>query len=314
MEQKVQLLTQIVENIEKVIVGKREQIEMVIVALMCDSHVLIEDIPGTGKTSLVSALSRSIACEFSRIQFTPDILPSDITGFSVYNQKTSTFEYRQGAVLSNLVLADEINRTSPKTQSSLLEVMEEKQVTVDGYTMPMARPFMVVATQNPIEYLGTFPLPEAQLDRFFLRVSLGYPTAAQECEMLARFQGKSPIESLAPVATGEQIVEIQQEVEKVYVNDIIIGYIVMIVSSTRKSPLILLGASPRSSIALLRAAKAWAYYSGRDYVLPDDVQKMAPYVLSHRIKLKQEAIGDNLSAVNIIKNVVAQIKVPRTEQ
>ena len=314
MEQKVQLLTQIVDNVEKVIVGKREEIEMVLVALMCGSHVLIEDIPGTGKTSLVSALSRSIACEFSRIQFTPDILPSDITGFSVYNQKNASFEYRPGAVMSNLVLADEINRTSPKTQSSLLEVMEEKQVTVDGHTLPMANPFMVIATQNPIEYLGTFPLPEAQLDRFFIRISLGYPTAVQECEMLTRFQGRSPIETLEPVATGEQIIEIQQEVEQVFVSDLIIGYIVMIVSATRKNPLILLGASPRSSIALLKAAKAWAFYNGREYVLPDDVQKMAPYVLSHRVKLKQEAIGDNLSAVEVIQGIVAQTKVPRNEQ
>lgn len=304
-------LNMIIDNIEKVIVGKKETIEIVLMALLCRSHVLIEDIPGVGKTSLAGALSKSIDCNFNRIQFTPDILPSDITGFSIYNQHTKSFEYQDGAVMSNIVLADEINRTSPKTQSSLLEVMAENQITVDGKTRRLPRPFMVIATQNPIEYLGTFPLPEAQLDRFFVKVKLGYPSMVQECEMLAVYYDKNPLEHLKPVVKAEDVGSMQEEVAKIYVSDYIIGYIVTIVNETRIHELVQLGASPRSSIALMQASKAWAYYSGRDYVLPDDVKKMAPSVLSHRIKPKQEAISGNVTAEIIIDQILASAAVPR---
>lgn len=312
MENQTTILHRILDNIEQVIVGKRESVEMVLMALLCDSHVLIEDIPGVGKTSLARALAKSIDCSFHRIQFTPDILPSDITGFSIYNQQSGQFEYRDGAVMSNIVLADEINRTSPKTQSSLLEVMEERQVTVDGTTRELPQPFMVIATQNPIEYLGTFPLPEAQLDRFFIRIKLGYPSLVQECEMLANFYEKNPLDDLTPVVTAEQLIKIQEEVKQVHINDNMIGYIVHLVSQTRRQEDVLLGASPRSSIALMRASQAWAYYNNRDYVIPDDIQKMAPYVLCHRIRLKQEAKSRKISVEMILQELIKKTAVPRS--
>lgn len=311
MNDSVKIINNIIENMEQVIVGKRESIEMALMALLCDGHVLIEDIPGVGKTSLVSALAKSVDCSFSRIQFTPDILPSDVTGFSMYDQRSGQFVYQEGAVMSNLVLADEINRTSPKTQSSLLEVMAEKQVTIDGKTRSVPRPFMVVATQNPIEYLGTFPLPEAQLDRFFLRISMGYPSVVEECEMLVRFHGQNPLEHLSPVATGDQILQMQEKVKNVYISDILIGYIVMLVSATRNHASISLGASPRSSIALMCASQAWAFYQGRDYVLPDDIQKMLPYVLGHRLKLKQEAVNNHITPEQLLAELVETISIPR---
>lgn len=313
MEENRAILNRIIDNIEKVIVGKRGAIELVLMALLCDGHVLIEDLPGVGKTSLVSALAKSIDCSFSRIQFTPDILPSDIVGFSVYNQQTGLFEYREGAVMSNIVLADEINRTSPKTQSSLLEVMAEKQVTVDGKTRRVPEPFLVIATQNPIEYLGTFPLPEAQLDRFFIKIHLGYPEVLDECEILARFQAGQPMSQIGPVATAAQILAMQQQVRQVFVSDNIIGYIVMLVGGTRSHPKVELGASPRSSIALMRAAQSYAYYSGRDFVLPDDVQKMAQAVLSHRMKLSQEAALDQLKPEDIIQQLIETVEVPKSK-
>lgn len=300
----------IIDNMEKVIIGKRKTVELVVISLISRGHVLVEDVPGVGKTSLVSALAKSVNCSFKRIQFTPDIMPSDITGFSMFNRKTGEFEYRSGAVMSQFLLADEINRASAKTQSSLLEVMQENQVTVDGETYHVPKPFMVIATQNPIEYLGTYPLPEAQLDRFFMRVSMGYPGRVNEERMLALHASRSPMDSIKPVATDEQILEIQNAVSKVYTDDKIFSYIVSISEQTRDHPDIELGVSPRASIALHRAAQSLAFCSGRDYILPDDVQNMAEPVLSHRIIIKREAKVKNINPSEIIKEIVTAIPVP----
>lgn len=310
MNESVQTLKKIVENVEKVIVGKRNAVELTLISLICHGHVLIEDVPGVGKTSLVSSIARSVNASFKRIQFTPDILPSDITGFSIYNQKTGEFEYRSGAVMSHIILADEINRTSPKTQASLLEVMEENQITVDGTTYKVPQPFMVLATQNPVEYLGTYPLPEAQLDRFFMKISIGYPAAGEESHILSRFQLESPLESLAPVADSADILRIQEEVKKVHVDKSLNNYIVDIVGQTRKHPDITLGASPRGSLSLFRAAQAWAYYNERSYVLPDDIKKIAIPVLSHRIILKQEAKLKKITANEILESILGRVNVP----
>ncbi|MDP4183440.1 MAG: MoxR family ATPase [Bacillota bacterium] len=310
MENSVVILKTIVENVERVIVGKRKAIELAVITLICNGHVLIEDVPGVGKTSLISSLAKSVSASFKRIQFTPDILPSDITGFSMYNQKTGEFEYRPGSVMSQLILADEINRTSPKTQASLLEVMEENQVTVDGITHKLPRPFMVLATQNPVEYLGTFPLPEAQLDRFFMKISIGYPTQGEESYILNRFQEKNPIDNLKSVATSEDIIRIQEEIKSIYVDKTLNDYIVDIVSSTRKNNDITLGSSPRGSIALFRAAQAWAFYNSRNFVTPEDIKCMVVPVLSHRIVLKQEAKLKRITSSDIIESIVEKIKVP----
>lgn len=309
-----QTLNNIVANTEKVIIGKRDTISMVLISLICNGHVLVEDVPGVGKTSLVSAVARSINATVSRIQFTPDTLPSDITGFSIYNMKTNELEYKQGSIFSQFVLADEINRTSPKTQASLLEAMEEAQVTVDGTTYKMPRPFMVLATQNPAEYLGTYPLPESQLDRFFMKLKVGYPTAKQESRMLTNFKLENPLEKLESVATPEDILQIQEQVRMVYVDESINDYIVSIVNETRRNPNVELGVSPRGSLALYRAAQAWALCSGRDYILPDDVIKVAPYVLNHRIMLRQESRIKNVSAVTVINEAIERVKVPMLEK
>ncbi|HPZ06348.1 MAG: MoxR family ATPase [Acetivibrionales bacterium] len=310
MNDSVRILKNIIGNVENVIVGKRYAIELSVIALICNGHVLIEDVPGVGKTSLVSALARSINASFRRIQFTPDILPSDITGFSVYNQKTGDFEYRPGAIMSQIILADEINRTSPKTQASLLEVMEENQVTVDGVTYKVPQPFMVLATQNPVEYLGTYPLPEAQIDRFFMKISIGYPTNAEESYILSRFQLEDPLEKLMPVAESSDITALQQEIRNVHVDKSLSNYIVEIVSQTRKHPDVALGSSPRGSLALFRASQAWAFYNGRDFVIPDDIRKMVIPVLSHRIMLKQEAKLKKINPVEILNYIVSRINVP----
>lgn len=310
MNDSVRILKNIIGNVENVIVGKRYAIELSVIALICNGHVLIEDVPGVGKTSLVSALARSINASFRRIQFTPDILPSDITGFSVYNQKTGDFEYRPGAIMSQIILADEINRTSPKTQASLLEVMEENQVTVDGVTYKVPQPFMVLATQNPVEYLGTYPLPEAQIDRFFMKISIGYPTNAEESYILSRFQLEDPLEKLMPVAESSDITALQQEIRNVHVDKSLSNYIVEIVSQTRKHPDVALGSSPRGSLALFRASQAWAFYNGRDFVIPDDIRKMVIPVLSHRIMLKQDAKLKKINPVEILNYIVSRINVP----
>ncbi len=306
MEQAVQCLKRVLRNVEKVIVGKRRAIELALVALACRGHVLIEDVPGVGKTSLVSALAKSVNCSFKRIQFTPDIMPSDITGFSAFSPKTGEFEYRPGAVMSQFILADEINRTSPKTQSSLLEVMEENQVTVDGLTYSVPLPFIVLATQNPVEYLGTYPLPEAQLDRFFMKISLGYPDPGDENKMLNRFKDTNPMNELKPVAEGADIIEIQKLTEKIFVNQAISRYIVAVVQSTRKQEDVMLGASPRASLCLYKASQAWALLNERDYVTPDDVILMAPYILEHRILVRQEARLRKVFPSDIVARVLSQ--------
>jgi len=294
----------IIANVEKIIVGKQYQISLVMATLACRGHVLIEDVPGVGKTSLVAALARSVNGSFKRIQFTPDIMPSDITGYSAFSPKTGEFEYRPGAVMSQFVLADEINRTSPKTQSSLLEVMEENQVTVDGVTYPVPSPFMVLATQNPVDYLGTFALPEAQLDRFFMKISLGYPDENAEGKMLDRFKGKNPMDELSPVAEGADITAMQNLVEKIHVDADINRFIVTVTRNTREHKDVQLGASPRASLCLFRAAQAWALYSERDYVIPDDVILMAPHVLSHRILMRQEASIRKVTVADVLESAL----------
>lgn len=302
------LLERIVENIGIVIIGKKNTVELVVLSMVSGGHVLIEDIPGVGKTSLVSALARSVDCSFKRIQFTPDIVPSDITGFSIYNQKNGEFEFRPGAAMSNFVLADEINRASAKAQSSLLEVMEEKQVTVDLKTYALEDPFMVLATQNPIDSLGTYPLPEAQIDRFQVKVSLGYPGIEEEmCIISMTNEDKRDI---APVATGEDIIKIKNIAEKIYVDDAVSKYIVNIVTASRNHPDIQLGASPRGSIALYRMGQALALYKGRDYVIPDDIKYLAPYVLPHRFILSHEAKVNQKSRNDIMSEILGSVEVP----
>jgi len=303
-EQAVRCMRLIIGNMEKIIVGKQYAVSLVVATLACRGHVLIEDVPGVGKTSLVAALARSVSGTFKRIQFTPDIMPSDITGYSAFSPKTGEFEYRAGAVMSNFVLADEINRTSPKTQSALLEVMEENQVTVDGETHRVPTPFMVLATQNPVEYLGTYALPEAQLDRFFMKISLGYPDSKEESRMLDRFKGRNPMDELQPVATGEDIIAIQSLAENIYVSSEINKFIVTVTGYTRDHEDVLLGASPRASLCLFKAAQAWALYTGRDYVIPDDVIQVAIHVLGHRILMRQEASIKKVTVEDVLNSAL----------
>ena len=299
------------QNISKAVVGKEAAIEYALIALLCKGHVLIEDVPGVGKTTLASALARSLDCSFKRIQFTPDITPSDITGFSIANFKTGELEYRPGMIMSQIVLADEINRTSPKTQSALLEVMEEGQVSVDGVTYPMPEPFIVLATQNPVDFVGTYPLPEAQLDRFFMRISIGYPTAEEEADILERYTGSArPMEDLKPICTSSDIVRLQQEVEKVYAAKEIRVYVSGIAAASRKSGALQLGVSTRAAISLVRAAQAHALLDGRDYVVPEDVQAMAEPVLAHRLVLSPEARMRNMTAQRVLNNVMGSVQVP----
>jgi MoxR-like ATPase len=304
-----EVLNAVVQNIEKAIIGKRRTAELVVMAMSCGGHVLIEDIPGVGKTSLVSALARSVDCSFRRIQFTPDILPSDVTGFSLYNPKAEDFEFHPGAVMSNFVLADEINRTSPKTQASLLEVMEENQVTVDLHTYTPPQPFMVLATQNPTEYLGTYPLPESEIDRFIIKVSLGYPEPEEEIQILNVSQ-KGAASNLSPVATGEDILNIREITSKIYVDESVRKYIIDIVGSTRSHIDLALGASPRGSISLFRMAQSRAVYCGRDFVLPDDIKFLAPFVLGHRLVLSKRARIEAKSAQDIMTNIIKAVRAP----
>jgi MoxR-like ATPase len=302
-------LNLITANIEEVIVGKRREIQYVLVALLCQGHVLLEDVPGVGKTTLVRALARSLGCEFRRLQFTPDLLPSDVTGVSVYNQKTSEFEFRAGPIMSQVVLADEINRTSPKTQSALLECMEEGQITVDGVTRQMPRPFLVLATQNPIEYEGTFPLPEAQLDRFLLRLRLGYPSFDEERLIIARAK-QPPLEELEQVVSSDEVLGLQRDVKQIHVESSIEEYMVTLVQATREHKDIYLGASPRGSIALYRTSQALAMIRGRDYVTPDDVKETAPLVLAHRLIVKPEAQLRGAGAEQLVAEIMTQVRVP----
>lgn len=305
-----QIIDGIQENIGRVIIGKKDVIKLLVTAILSKGHVLIEDVPGVGKTTMVSALAKSLDLSFKRIQFTPDVLPSDITGFSMYNIKTGEMEFHQGMIMSQLILADEINRTSPKTQSSLLEAMEEEQVTVDGVTYKTPSPFMVLATQNPVEYVGTFPLPEAQLDRFFMKITIGYPTQYQEVEILSRYQKSEPMKEVKAVADTNEIIELQTMVREVTVSQSIREYIAMIAEKTRMDQYLSLGASPRASISLMRASQAWALLDGRDYVIPDDIKKMAAPVLSHRLLVKPEAKLKDVTTKDIINTILDQVHVP----
>lgn len=300
----------ILQNIEKVMIGKREVAELSVVALLAGGHVLLEDVPGVGKTMMVRALAKSVGAEFKRIQFTPDLLPSDVVGVSIYNPKTLQFEFRQGPIVSHIVLADEINRTSPKTQSALLEAMEEGSVTVDGETIVIPKPFFVMATQNPIEYEGTYPLPEAQLDRFLLKISMGYPTFDEEIEILRRAEHASPIDTLQPVITVAQLYELQRAVKAVHIEENVKTYIVELARQTRQDQYVYLGVSPRASIALMRAAQAYAFIKGRSYVIPDDVQYLMPFVFSHRIILKPEARYEQIEQQEVVRRVLARVAVP----
>ncbi|MCM3571284.1 MoxR family ATPase [Neobacillus mesonae] len=304
------VIDQILTNIEKVMIGKRDVAELSLVALLAGGHVLLEDVPGVGKTMMVRALAKSVNASFRRIQFTPDLLPSDVTGVSIYNPKDMEFQFRPGPLMGNIILADEINRTSPKTQSALLEGMEEASVTIDGVTHKLQKPFFVMATQNPIEYEGTYPLPEAQLDRFLLKMRMGYPDIQEEMEVLTRAQKVPPIEDLQPVIDLDGLRTLQEKIKEVFVDDTIKRYIVDIVRRTRDHGSVYLGASPRGSIALMKAAQGFAFLYNRDYVLPDDIQYLAPFVLAHRIILKSEAKFEGISAEQIIKRVVERVPVP----
>jgi len=307
-----QLGKRIAENIERVIVGKPEAIRLTLLGLLAQGHILIEDVPGTGKTVLAKSLARSIGGSFNRIQFTPDMLPSDVTGVSIFNQQTHTFEYRPGPVLAQIVLIDEINRATPKTQAALLEVMEERQVTVDGVTYPMPTPFLVLATQNPIEYEGTFPLPEAQLDRFFLRISLGYPLLADEIRMLEGQQIQHPLDTLQAVALVDEVMEAQRKVREVRMVDELKRYILDLVTATRKHHEVYLGASPRGSLALFRGAQAHAALAERDYVLPDDIKAVAVPALAHRMIIGSAARIRDVDARMIVQEILGATPVPGT--
>lgn len=298
------------DNIETVLVGKRRVILLTLITLLSDGHLLIEDVPGVGKTSLANALAKTVDCGFTRIQFTPDTLPSDVTGVSVYNMKTSQFEFSRGAVMNNIILADEINRTSPKTQASLLEAMEEGQVTVDGTTHKLTHPFMVIATQNPVDYLGTYNLPEAQLDRFLMRIAIGYPERQDEAQMLALYIDNEPLAQLAPVVNAEAVEQMQKQVRGIEMHPDIRNYIIEIVAATRKNPALALGASPRASIALARAAQAHAAVDGRGFVIPDDVRAMAGPVLQHRFVLTPEARLSHQTPKTVLDEIIRRVNAP----
>lgn len=300
----------ITDNVNQVIVGKSWEVQLATIALICRGHILIEDIPGVGKTMLAKSLARSVGCTFRRIQFTPDMLPSDVTGVSVFNQKTREFEFRPGPVMAQIVLTDEINRATPKTQSALLEAMEERQVTVDGVTYAMPEPFQVLATQNPIEYEGTFPLPEAQLDRFMMRISLGYPRKSEEITIMDAQRRVHPIETLEQVVTAEELLAAQQEVKDIYIADPIKEYIVNLVDATRHHGDIYLGASPRGSLALYKTSQALAAIQGRDYVIPDDIKALAVVTLAHRLIISPSARLKNVESRHVIQELLETIAVP----
>jgi MoxR-like ATPase len=298
------------ENIQKVIVGKDQVIDLTLVAVLCEGHLLIEDVPGIGKTTLARSLATSLGCSFRRIQFTPDLLPSDVTGLNWFNQKEQAFEFRQGPIMSQVVLADEINRATPRTQSALLEAMQERQVTIDGVTRALPRPFLVMATQNPVELEGTFPLPEAQVDRFLLRIVIGYPSEGEESAILERYRAEDPLLALRPVTGPDEILALQQERRQVRVEASVRDYVVAVARATRQHPEIDLGASPRASLALYWSAQAWAAIDGRDFVLPDDVKFMAPHVLTHRLMISPQAQLRGRQPQELVADIVAAVPVP----
>ena len=300
-------------NVERVVVGKRDLIDLLLVALLCEGHVLLEDVPGVGKTLLAKSIARTLGCSFRRVQFTPDLLPTDVTGVSFFNQREQAFEFRPGPVFAQVVLADEINRATPRTQSALLECMEERQVTVDGETRPLPRPFLVLATQNPIELEGTFPLPEAQLDRFLLKLPVGYPSGDEEREILRRFRLGSPLEELAPVVAAEELLAMQRLSRTVHVAPPVEEYLVAVVRATRAHPAVELGASPRGSLALYRCAQALAAVEGRSYVLPDDVKRLTPFVLAHRLIVAAGARLRGRQLDDLLAEIVATVPVPVEE-
>lgn len=307
------LAERLINNLEKVIVGKRETVEEAVVGLLCRGHLLIDDVPGVGKTMLARSLAKSIGCDFSRIQFTPDMLPSDVTGISIFNQVSREFEFKPGPIFSNIILADEINRATPKTQSALLEAMEERQITVDGFSHILDEPFMVIATQNPIEYEGTFPLPEAELDRFLMKIRLGYPSVLDEIRVISDQQIQHPIMTLQAVVETEELLKAQAAIRKVYVAPSMKRYIVEIMRSTREHPDIYLGASPRGSLGLFRVSQAMATLQGRDYVLPDDVKSLAEMVLAHRMVIQPAARLQNVTAGQIVQELVNSVPIPAGE-
>ena len=310
MEEPRIIAERILANVERVIIGKTEAVRLALIALMCQGHVLIEDVPGVGKTVLARSLAASMGCSFRRIQFTPDLLPSDVTGVSIYNQKSGDFEFRAGPIMAQVVLADEINRATPKTQSALLEAMEERQTTVDGVTHPLPRPFIVLATQNPIEYEGTFPLPEAELDRFLLRIQLGYPSQLDEVRIIEAQQVAHPIDSLEAVTTPAEIVRLQQAIKEIYADDLIKQYIVAVMNATRQHESIYLGASPRGSLALYRACQARALLDGREFVMPDDVKELAYATLGHRLIISPSARVKDVDPESIVEGCLARVPVP----
>lgn len=305
-----QIVERIRENVQRVIVGKDEVIDQVLVAVLCEGHVLLEDVPGIGKTTLARAMATSLGASFRRIQFTPDLLPSDVTGLSWFNQKKQEFEFRPGPIMSQVVLADEINRATPRTQSALLEAMQERQVTVDGVSRRQPRPFLVMATQNPVELEGTFPLPEAQIDRFLLCVEIGYPEEREENELLERFRNSEPLETLTAVTSPEEILELIEARKAVRVEESVRAYIVQVARATRNHPEIDLGASPRATLALYQSAQAWAAIRGRNYVLPDDVKAMAPVVITHRLMIAPQAQLRGRQPEELVGDIVESVPVP----
>jgi len=312
MEQVQTLVQRIADNVENVIKGKRDVIELTLLTLLCDGHLLIEDVPGVGKTMLARAIAKSTGCTFRRIQFTPDMLPTDVTGVSVFNQKTQEFEFRPGPIMAQIVLTDEINRATPKTQSALLEAMEERQVTVDGVTYHMASPFLVLATQNPIEYEGTFPLPEAQVDRFMMRIGIGYPEREHEIDMLDSQRMRHPIEELGQAVAVEEFLAAQEAIKQVHVNDLIKEYIVAVVTATRRHGDVYLGSSPRGSLALYKTSRARAAVLGRDYVIPDDIKALAEPALAHRLIISPSARIKSVDPRAVVEEVINSVPVPGT--
>jgi MoxR-like ATPase len=306
--------TKIVSNMEKVIIGKRQQLMLALTAYLCEGHILLEDVPGVAKTMLARALARSVGCAFKRIQCTPDLLPTDVTGVSIFNQKTAEFEFRAGPIFAQTVLADEINRATPRTQSALLEAMAERRVTVDGQTYTLKPPFLVIATQNPIDHEGTFPLPEAQLDRFLIRLSLGYPSMDEEGKMLERLQRSHPIDDLQPVVSAADFLACQQAVREIYLDDRVRRYLLSVVEATRFHDDVQLGGSPRASIALFRMGQALAAVSGRNFVLPDDIKKSAPAVLSHRLILRPESRLRKVTPATVVNEILTETAVPMMKQ